>query len=456
MANKKKKKNLNKEAVEEVKIEPTVTEAAEASDDSLEKLSLTLVEAMKNAESTVPQNAEEIQPAEPEPVPKKPHAPSSHAYLAKMVAVLTVISMSIALLLSVVNGMTKDVIAANVEKTKNEAVLAVFPEGTDVQSFLNAGGEEIYIILKDGEILGCCVNAVAAGYAGDVSMMIGINTAGEICGIKIVSMSETPGVGTKISGGSFLEQFFGMSEPAEIGGNVDGISGATYSSRAVADGVNAALAVMVNYEEVAASIGASVSDANEDPEDNVNANEANGDEELNVGQAGESGAEDKPLEEPAPEENEPETPEVTEPEVTPEPEVPTAAEPEEPVVTEPEPVAEPEPQPEPEPEPVVVPEPQPEPEPEPVAEPEPQPEPEPEPVVEPEPQPEPEPEPVVEPEPQPEPEPEITPEPEEVMEEEIIEEPEEFPEPEPEPEPEETEEETEAPKKTIGGGFIKP
>jgi RnfABCDGE-type electron transport complex G subunit len=295
--------------------------------------------------------------------------------------------------------MTKDVIAANVENQKNQAVLAVFPEGTDVKPFMTADGEEVYIVLKDNEILGCCVNAVESGYGGDVSMMIGLNTAHEVCGIRIVSMSETPGVGTKISGSSFLEQFFGMSEPVQFGVNADAISGATYSSRAVESGINTALGILVDYTEAAASIGADVRAEDYDPEDHVNANESNGDEELNIGQAGESGAEDKPAEEPEPE-------------------------------------AVPEPAPQPEPEPTVDPEPAPQPEPEPVWTPEPEPQPEPEPVVNPEP--------VITPEPEPEIEPELP------AEEETGSEPESETEPEPEPEPEEK------PKKPISGSFIKP
>lgn len=485
MANKKKKKNLNTAAkAEEAKAEGAINTEVPAELD-LDPAAFELELPESESPLAVEETAEEAEPAEtkpeeePSPQPKKKAADeSSTAYLAKMVVVLTVICMSIALLLSVVNHMTKDVIAANVENTKNEAVLAVFPDGTDVKTVQTADGEEIYIILRDEKILGYCVNAVAAGYVGNVSMMVGVNTAHEICGIKIVSMSETPGVGTKISGASFLERFFGMSEPAEIGGNVDGISGATYSSRAVAAGVNTALAMNVNFSEIAASLDADIFDASEDPEDNLNANEENGDEELNIGQAGESGAEDKPLEtEPVPEETEPEAvtepeivldpevepeiepevtpePEIPETPVEPEPEIPAAVEPElEPEVVEPTPTPEPEPQPEP-----VVPV---------------EPAPVPEPVVTPEPEwtaPEPEiewTEPEWTPEPEwNEPEPEIEwmePEPEEPAEEEPIEEeepvetePEVLPEPEPEPEPEETEEETEAPKKVIGGGFIKP
>ncbi|MBO5257622.1 MAG: FMN-binding protein, partial [Clostridia bacterium] len=411
--NKKKTTGLPEEAVTEAAAETTVTP-----DTSLEELSVALDEAdsVSEPEEVIAEEFEEVNETAEEPVsekPKKPHDSSSPSYLAKMVLVLTVISMAIALLLAVVNGMTADVIAANIEKQKNEAVLAVFPDGTDVRTFHNADGEEIYIILKDGEILGSCVNVAAAGYNGDVSMMIGMNTAHEICGIKIVSMSETPGVGTKVQGATFLERFFGMSEPVEIGVNVDGISGATYSSRAIADGVNLALAVQVDYEEAAASIGADLSADDMDPEDHVNANEENGDEQLDIGQAGESDTEEQPaaepevapVTEPEPEvipepEPVPEEPEP-QPEATPEPEIPVAAEPESVPAPQPEPEPAPAPQPEPEPAPV----PQPEPAPAPAPQPEPAPAPAPQPEPEPAPAPQPEPEPAPAPQPEPEPEP---------------------------------------------------
>jgi len=454
-------------AADEIVLSAALSEIGQADEGLIEEIELPAEEEV-----------EDLPEEEPAPVPGKPKNASANLHLIKMVAVLTVISMSIALLLSVVNAMTKDVIAANVENEKKEAVLAVFTEGTDMTTVQTEDGSEVYVVLKDGEILGYCVNAVESGYGGDVSMMIGVNSAREICGIQIVSMSETPGVGTKIRGASFLEQFFGASEPVEFGVNADAISGATYSSRAVAAGVNTALAADVDLAALAASIGADVLPEDYDPEDHVNANESNGDEELNIGQAGEAGTEETPAEEPvadpepeaAPEpEPEPE-PEVT-PEPDPQPEPEPAPAPEVTPEPQPEPAPEPEVTPEPEPEPApaleVTPAPQPEPAPAPVVTPapapevtpEPQPEPAPAPEVTPEPQPEsvPEPEATPEPEPEPAPEPEATPEPEPEPEPEVTPEPEPEPEPEESPEPEEEpEEKTEKPKKPIGGSFIKP
>ena len=79
-------------------------------------------------------------------------------------------------------------------------------------------------------------------------MMVGIDPAGQVTGVSIVSHSETPNIGTKVvADQSVLDRFIGMSHAdGEItvnsGSNrFDGVSGATVSSRGVTAGVNTAL-----------------------------------------------------------------------------------------------------------------------------------------------------------------------------------------------------------------------
>ena len=98
-----------------------------------------LIEEVELPEEELTEEPEEAPAQEPEAEPAPKKKTSANAHLVKMVAVLTVISMSIALLLSVVNAMTKDVIAANVENQKNQAVLAVFQ-----QACLNGSTIAIY------------------------------------------------------------------------------------------------------------------------------------------------------------------------------------------------------------------------------------------------------------------------------------------------------------------------
>ena len=73
-------------------------------------------------------------------------------------------------------------------------------------------------------------------------MMVGITPQGAVRGISIVSHSETPNLGTKVvENGSYLANYFGKTEPVTFGNGVEAVSGATRSSNAVRDGVNAAL-----------------------------------------------------------------------------------------------------------------------------------------------------------------------------------------------------------------------
>ncbi|MBR4895335.1 MAG: hypothetical protein IKZ41_02830, partial [Clostridia bacterium] len=94
------------------------------------------------------------------PLEKKTVDESSRKYLVRTVAVLTGICTGVALLLAVIHGATQSVIAQNVEREKNEAILAVFPEGNDIREYENEDGEKVYIVLRDGTIVGYCVNTV--------------------------------------------------------------------------------------------------------------------------------------------------------------------------------------------------------------------------------------------------------------------------------------------------------
>ena len=251
-----------------------------------------------------------------EPKAEKAPAEGSTAYTVRMVVILVAICTGIALLLSVVNMLTENVIAENVVKEQNKAVLSIFPDGEEVKEYTLDSGETVFAIIKDGGIIGCCVNSVESGYGGDINLMVGIDTDGKVSGISFVSMSETPGVGTKVKGEGFVSQFIGLGENAVIGENVDGISGATFSSKGVAEAVNNALALGIDFEEMAKNLGEAVTIGGENADDFHNSNEDNGEESIKAEEAGE--AETTPAETETETETEPET----------EPEVPVIAEPE--------------------------------------------------------------------------------------------------------------------------------
>ncbi len=176
-------------------------------------------------------------PAEPEKTEKTPSAASS---VIKITLPLSIICIAVALMLAVVNALTADTIAANNAREKEAAILSIFPDGDGTELNYSPDGTEVYRV-KDGEsVIGYCVSVAENGFGGAVNMMVGVDTAGSVCGVKIVSLSETPGIGTKVKSDGFLATFQG-NQLFVIGENFDGISGATVSSKAVVRGVNRAL-----------------------------------------------------------------------------------------------------------------------------------------------------------------------------------------------------------------------
>ncbi|MCX8006796.1 MAG: FMN-binding protein [Coriobacteriia bacterium] len=94
-----------------------------------------------------------------------------------------------------------------------------------------------------GDDAGWCIRVSARGYGGPVRMVIGLDRNGKVQGLTILSMNETPGLGTRVESEQwFLKQFTEL--PAGFGDRdvraLDAISGATRSSRAVKNCVAAA------------------------------------------------------------------------------------------------------------------------------------------------------------------------------------------------------------------------
>jgi len=92
------------------------------------------------------------------------------------------------------------------------------------------------------------------GFGGDIKFSVGFNSEKAISGISILSIKETAGLGMKVKENSFLNQFKGKTSSrffvVTTGGHsddeIDAVSGATISSKAITEGVNGAVEA-VNY-----------------------------------------------------------------------------------------------------------------------------------------------------------------------------------------------------------------
>ena len=170
-------------------------------------------------------------------------------YVVRLAVTLLLIAGIMAAALAGVNAVTAPIIAQlNYEKTQ-QAVSAV----------LEGGGEELSTFpetplvskVYQGEN-GYAVEVTPSGFDNTITMMVGVGNDGNVTGISIISHTETAGLGavaaaSTAAGTAFRDQFVGLNGTISVtkdGGQVEAITSATITSRAVCDGVNAALAVV--------------------------------------------------------------------------------------------------------------------------------------------------------------------------------------------------------------------
>lgn len=150
---------------------------------------------------------------------------------------LFAICLCVALALSTLNFITKDIILQR-EKDDKANAMAEIMENCEFES-INSDNT-VYIAKKSNEEAGYCVNVVSPkGYGGKIEMMIGFDTDLKVVGIKYISMSETPGLGMNAKTDvNFNNQFKGKKAFSDD--ELDAITGATITSKAVNYGVNLA------------------------------------------------------------------------------------------------------------------------------------------------------------------------------------------------------------------------
>lgn len=169
--------------------------------------------------------------------------------IAKLGLSLLIITAAAALVLSVVNELTADTIAMRREAARQEAMACVMP-GADVFSDLYSQDttiERITGAYQGTKFVGYCVEVLPRGFGGAIELMVGVNPYGKVTGVTILDHSETPGLGAKAEDPGFLDQYVGKSGKIVVGGNINAITGATITSKAVTEGVNTALTAVINY-----------------------------------------------------------------------------------------------------------------------------------------------------------------------------------------------------------------
>ena len=169
-------------------------------------------------------------------------------YVARLALTLLIIAGVMAAALAGVNSVTAPIIEKLTYEKTQAAVSAVLPGGGDTVDF---PAMDLVSKVYQGEN-GYAVEVTPSGFDNTITMMVGVDNAGAVTGISIIDHSETAGLGavaaaTTAAGEAFRAQFKGLTGSVSVskdGGQVDAITSATITSRAVCAGVNAALAVV--------------------------------------------------------------------------------------------------------------------------------------------------------------------------------------------------------------------
>ncbi|MBQ7154278.1 MAG: RnfABCDGE type electron transport complex subunit G [Synergistaceae bacterium] len=156
------------------------------------------------------------------------------------------------IILGVVEHYTSAAIKQVELAAKNEAFKNVMPIAQTFEAIDKAEDDFVIDIVqgKDGDnVVGWCMTVETKSYGGPLQFIAGITKDGAVKAINILSHSDTPGLGARATEPEFYGQFTdktalplkvvknGVSNPDEIAA----ISGATITSTAVTDGVNAAV-----------------------------------------------------------------------------------------------------------------------------------------------------------------------------------------------------------------------
>ncbi len=181
-------------------------------------------------------------------------------------------------LLAAVYAITKDPIAKAEMEARSAAYRTVFADAAQFEAdeavdaavksadeqLAAAGfagvtiGDALYATDANGEKLGGVMTLGGKGYGGVIQLTLGITADGKISGISILSHSETAGLGAKCTDQAFYGQYAGkpaemltvVKDGADADNEIDTISGATVTSDAVTEAVNAGIWFAENYMNI--------------------------------------------------------------------------------------------------------------------------------------------------------------------------------------------------------------
>ena len=160
--------------------------------------------------------------------------------IIKLGITLMIITMVATVALSLTNEVTKDRIEEQSEIQLLFSLAQVMPEADDFKEM-----EDYYNAYSNGGLIGRVLKVNAPGYSSTIQLLAGVNLENRITKVVVLNQVETPGLGANVEKNEFLDQFIGKTKEGmkikKDDGEIDAVTGATISSRAVTDGIRGML-----------------------------------------------------------------------------------------------------------------------------------------------------------------------------------------------------------------------
>ncbi len=190
--------------------------------------------------------------------------------IIKLSVILLIISAIAAGALAYTNQITAPMIEASKKAAATAARTDVMPDATDftavaddqLASIAEKNGlttdelNQIYIAYKDGQVVGYTIQTTSKGYSGDIVALTGIYMDGTLGGVKVLTQTETAGLGAKAQT-DWIDQYQGKTVSSELtviklgtpnDSQIQAITGATITSRAVTKAVNMARSAFLELQ----------------------------------------------------------------------------------------------------------------------------------------------------------------------------------------------------------------
>ena len=152
--------------------------------------------------------------------------------------------LAVVLAAGVLLGLTfglKEIASANARKEHLYMMRTLLP-GSETFTLETYTGEDANIRRIHKAENGYVIETATEGYAGQIVMMIGVSNDGKVKGLVVRDIHETYGLGNEaLTNWQFLSQYLNTQGDAQVGENVDAITGATVTSKAITRCVNSAV-----------------------------------------------------------------------------------------------------------------------------------------------------------------------------------------------------------------------